>query len=324
MKFINEDINNGNFKQAYLLYGPEDYLKRQYRDKLRNALAADDTMNCHSFHGKGVDVAQVIGLAETMPFFAERRVLILENTGLFKSGGEELAAYLEQIAPSAFFVFVESEIDKRSKLYKTVKKLGRESEMTTPKEDMLTKWILGIVKRENKQIATNALQLFLERTGSDMETMSKELEKLLTYCMDKDQITVSDVEKVCVKQIGNTIFDLMDAIGMKQQKKVLAIYSELMTLRISPFQILALLGRQFRILLLIKECKAKGYPDREMAAKVSIPPFTVKKYLHQASLFQTKDLQKALQDCVQADEDIKKGRMDSALAIELLLVQYSL
>lgn len=323
MKYINEDIAGQNLKQAYLLYGPEDYLKKQYRDKLKAALTEGDTMNCHLYQGKGAPIPEIIDLAETMPFFASRRVIIMEDTGLFKADGEKLAEYLENPAPSAFFVFMESEVDKRSKLYKTVKKLGRDTEFVTPDGSMLTKWILGMVGREKKQISQGAMQLFLEKTGSDMENISHELEKLLSYCMEKDAIMEEDVEAICTKQLSSHIFEMIEAIGMKQQKKALMLYYELLALKVSPFQILALLGRQFHILLQIKECRQLGYPEKEMATKVGIPPFTVKKYLTQAGLFQTKDLRKALEDCVQADEDIKTGRMDQQLAIELLIVQYS-
>lgn len=323
MKYINEDIANQDLKQVYLLYGSEDYLKKQYRDKLKTAMTEGDTMNCHLYQGKGVPIPEIIDLAETLPFFASRRVIILENTGLFSSEGEKLAEYLEKPAPSAFFICMESEVDKRSKLYKTVKKNGRDTEFTTPDDSMLTKWILGIVGREKKQISQAAMQLFLEKTGSDMENISHELEKLLCYCMDKDAIREEDVEEVCTKQLSGHIFDLMEAIGMKQQKRALALYYELLNLKVSPFQILALLGRQFHILLQLKECKNLGYQQKEMASKVGIPPFTVKKYLDQAGRFTGKDLKKALEDCVQADEDIKTGRMDQQLAIELLIVQYS-
>ena len=98
MKTIDEDIRSGNLKQIYLLYGTEDYLKRQYRDKLKNALTAagedsgmggmlsggDGDMNFNRFEGKDINPKQVIDLAETLPFFAERRVILIENSGFFK------------------------------------------------------------------------------------------------------------------------------------------------------------------------------------------------------------------------------------------------
>lgn len=323
MKYINEDIEKRELKQVYLLYGPEDYLKKQYRDKLKSALAGDDTMNLHEFEGKGIRVGEVIDLAETLPFFAERRVIMIQNSGLFKEGGEELSQYLENLPATTFFVFMESEVDKRCRLYKTVKKMGRDTEFVTPDENMLSRWVLGILKRENKQITQRALELFLQKSGTDMENISKELEKLICFCLKKDAIDVTDVEAISVKQISSHIFDMMEAIGLKQQKRALNLYYELLALKVSPFQILALLGRQFNILLQLKEMKQKGYPEKEMAQKVGVPPFTIRKYLDQTTRFEKAELRQALTECVQADEDIKTGRMDSQLAIELLIVGHS-
>ena len=95
MQRINEDLRSGQFKQAYLLYGEEAYLRRQYRDRLKKALLGDgDAMNMNCFEGKDVNVGEVIDVAETMPFFADRRVIVMDGTGLFKSGGEKLAEYI--------------------------------------------------------------------------------------------------------------------------------------------------------------------------------------------------------------------------------------
>jgi len=69
MQRINEDIKNGNFKQIYLLYGEERYLKNQYTTRLRKALCQDgDEMNTHFYQGKDFSLGQVIDLAETLPF----------------------------------------------------------------------------------------------------------------------------------------------------------------------------------------------------------------------------------------------------------------
>ena len=84
MRTIDEDIKTGQFKQIYLLYGNEAYLKKQYKDKLKKAMAdAEDTMNFSAFEGKDINVKEVIDLAETLPFFAERRVILIENSGFF-------------------------------------------------------------------------------------------------------------------------------------------------------------------------------------------------------------------------------------------------
>ena len=105
MQRITEDIKTGQLKQIYLLYGEEAYLVRQYRDRLMEAmLSGGDKMNVNRYEGKGVSVPEIIDMSETLPFFADRRVIILENTELLKSGGEKLAEYLKNPAESSSFM----------------------------------------------------------------------------------------------------------------------------------------------------------------------------------------------------------------------------
>ena len=86
MKMIENDINNNELKQTYLLYGEERYLIRQYKDKLKKAIMGDgDSMNLSEFEGKDIEQKEIIDIAETMPFFAERRLIVVENSGFFKS-----------------------------------------------------------------------------------------------------------------------------------------------------------------------------------------------------------------------------------------------
>lgn len=72
MKSLNEDLKTGEFKQVYLLYGEEVYLKKQYKQKMSQAMiSAGDTMNYAYYEGKGINVREIIDLAETMPFLGE-------------------------------------------------------------------------------------------------------------------------------------------------------------------------------------------------------------------------------------------------------------
>ena len=110
-------MKTGSFRQVYLMYGEEAYLKNQYKNRLRKAiLQSDDTINFTSYEGRGTDVKQLIDQAETMPFFADHRVIQVENSGFFKNACPELADYLPQMPPETVLVFVENEVDKRSRL----------------------------------------------------------------------------------------------------------------------------------------------------------------------------------------------------------------
>jgi len=323
MQRITEDIKSGQLKQVYLLYGEEAYLVRQYRDKLRDALLGGGSeMNVNRFEGKGVSVPQVIDMAETLPFFSDRRVIILENTELMKSGGEKLAEYLKKPAESSSFIFVEREVDKRSGLYKAVKKLGYAAEFGRQDAKTLQKWVCGILKKEGKQISNQTLQLFLEGAGDDMENIRKELEKLLCYTLDRDIITSEDVEEICVPRIQNHIFDMITAIANGRKEQALKLYYDLLALREPPMHILYLISRQFNQLLQVKELAKKGYPQAAIAEKAGVPGFVAGKYMRQASGFKTAFLRQALEDCAETEYAFKSGKIGERLSVELLIVKY--
>lgn len=324
MQKLNEEIKSGQLKQMYLLYGEEAYLRRQYRDKLKAALVnGDDSMNYNYFEGKGIEAGEIIDLAETLPFLSDKRVIIIENSGFFKHGGEQLAEYLKAPCDTTFFVMVETEIDKRSKLFKAITAKGRAIEFKAQDEGILKRWILGTLKKENKKITERDLSLFLEKTGTDMENISKELEKVICYCMDKEVITGADIEEICVRQVNNQIFDMMDAIAGKRQKEAMELYYDLLTLKEPPMRILFLLARQFNLLLQVKELKQKGYPAKTIGENVGLPGFIAGKYVNQAEKFSTQYLRRAVTDCVETEEAVKTGKMNDVLSVELLLIKYS-
>lgn len=324
MKTIDNDIKMGQLKNVYLLYGTEDYLKRQYRDKLKHALVEpDDTMNFSAYEGKDINPKELIDLSETLPFFKEKRMILVENSGFFKNSCDDLAEYMSQVPESTCFVFVEEEVDKRSKLFKAASRAGSAVEFETPKEDMLVRWILGRIQREGKKITQSVMQLFLSKTGSDMENIDKELEKLICYTLDKTEIAAADVEAICTGQTENKIFEMIDAISAKNQKKALDLYYDLLALKEAPMRILFLIARQFQNLLLIKSMSAKGYPAVSIAKTAGMPSFAVQKNLRQAGAFKINQLKEAIEDCGQAEEDVKTGRMADQLAVELLIVKYS-
>lgn len=321
MQRINNDIKSGQFQPVYLLYGEERYLKRQYRDKLKNALCApDDNMNNHFYDGKGISVGEIIDLAETLPFLAQRRVIFMDNSGLFKSGGEQMAEYLEAQNESTVLIFTETEVDKRSKLFKALQAHGCAVEFTQQDENTLKRWVAGVLGREGKKITESTALLLLNKTGTDMENMNMELEKLICYCMDKEVVEPQDVEAVCTTRVSNHIFDMVTAIAEKRQKDALELYYDLLTLKEPPMRILFLIARQCNMLLQAKAMKNKGLSNKEIASGLGVPPFAVNKYVNQASRFKTSVLRQALEKCVEAEEAVKTGRMNDVMSVEILIL----
>ena len=324
MRTIDEDIKNNTFRTAYLLYGEEAYLKKQYKDKLRAALWQEgDTMNAAFYQGKNTNPKELIDLAETMPFFADHRLILVEDSGFFKSGAEDLAEYMEHIPQTTTFVFSETDVDKRSRMYKALKNNGRIVEFAAQNQELLTRWLLGRLRRENKNITKAAMQEFFDRVGLDMGTLDREMEKLICYCLDRDVIELADVEAVCPQAVTNRIFDMVGAIVECRRKDALEMYYDLLALKEPPLRILFLITRQYNILMQLKDLKRKGMNNSAMAKAAGIPPFAVSRSLGQASRLSVGSIEHILSYSVEMEEAVKTGQMNEQIAVELVIIEAS-
>ena len=324
MKSLNEDIKIGQFKNVYLLFGEEDYLKKQYKNRLTKAMLPDgDTMNYAYYEGKGIPVAEIIDLAETMPFFAERRLIVIENSSFFKNATPDLADYMKGMPETASFLFIESEVDKRGKLYKAVKDKGRVVELGRQDEKTLIMWLAGQMKREGKKVQESTLRYLLSKTGTDMENLEKELEKLFCYTIGREEVFAEDVDAICTEQITNKIFEMVEAVANKQQKKALDYYYDLLALKEPPMRILYLLTRQFKLLLEVQALVKRGYGKKQVAESAGIHPFVAGKYIEQCRNFSKEELHAIMEEAAELEESVKTGRLNDTMSVEIFIIKYS-
>ena len=208
-------------------------------------------------------------------------------------------------------------------LLEAVKARGHIVELTTQDENTLKRWIQSILKREGKIMSDSDILYFLNKVGTDMENIDKELEKLLCYCMDKDVIELSDVETVTTEQITNKVFEMVDAIASHKQKRALELYYDLLALKEPAMRIMYLISRQFNILMNVKAMTNKGFGNKDIASKAGCPEWAVRKYQAQCRAYSLDDLKRAVRDGVAYEEAVKTGRMNDQMAVELFIVQYS-
>lgn len=323
MKQLAQDIKNGQFQNAYLICGEEQYLKLNYKKQLIKAIAGDDTMNLALYEGKNIDIGEVIDNADTVPFFAQYKLIVMDSTGLFKSGGEELAEYMSHIPESTVFVFVEDDVDKRSKMYKAVKANGYICEINRQSEKDIAMWAARIFANDGKKITKADMSYLIDNVGTDMEVLSQEIEKLISYCLNNQVITKADIDEVCIRQLNVRIFDMIDAISVKNQKKTLDCYYELIAEKEPPMRIMFMVGRQFNLMLQAKDLAARGMNRNEIASSMGVQSFIAGKCISQSRNFSVADLKMGIAECAKMDEMFKSGNIDEMVAVEMLLVKYS-
>lgn len=323
MKTLNEDIKSGSFKPVYCLYGEEAFLKRSFRKRLKDAIAGDDTMNVTVFDGSEVTIQQVIDVADTMPFFADRRLIVIDQSGWFKKESGALVDYLSQMPDTTHLIFVEEAVDKRNRLYKKVAADGRMVELPRQNESELKRWAGILLKNEGKKITERTMELFLSMTGDDMDHIRTELDKVIAYTGERDVVTPEDIEQICTQQITGKIFDMIAAVAARRQPQALRMYYDLLALKEPPMRILVLISKQFNQLLQLKELLGKGKDNATMAKAIGVPPFALGKLKNQVSAFSMEELRYCVERCVQSEEDVKTGRLADVLAAEMLIVEFS-
>ncbi len=322
MHRIKEHIKTRRFSRCYLFYGEEDYLKNLYKEQLKSAVLGDGgTMNFSYFEGKTISIPQLADAAQTLPFFSDFRFVLVENSGLFKSQSN-LGDLLSSFPDSTILLFVEKEIDKRNRLYKAVSSLGTVCEMNGMEEKNLKLWAASLLAKEHKKIRESDLSYLFEKSGTDMELLSKELEKLISYTGERDVVEREDIDKICTTQVSSRIFVMIDDLASGNIKNALHLYKDLLSSREKPLSILFLISRHFNILLQMKEAERLRMDDKSVAAALKIPPFSVRKYKSQARNFTETQLKRLLETCLALETDIKSGNLEEQLAVELLLTYY--
>lgn len=339
MGVVANSLSSKEYKNAYLLYGSEGFLRNYYKKALKVALVNEgDNLNYSYFEGTGTNPSEVAGLLSTMPFMAEHRVIIVENSGwMAKSSGEEgeekssgdgkLSLVIEgikNIPEDVIIIFVDEKADKRSKLYKAITSKGVAEEFGEQQDETLARWLINQAKAAGKSMDSATAMYLVSECGKDMFLLEKEIEKLIAWCLDRPGITREDVDTVCTHQVNNKIFDMVTAIAMHRQKEALAMYYDLLVLRESPFHILTLLVRQYTRMLAVKDAMLKKIPLASLAGRLEMQDWLVKKIGDQTRNISLKEIRRNLEACAKADEDIKSGNLTDSMSLELLIVGCSM
>lgn len=325
MSQLMTDINNNIFEKCYLFCGKEAYLRRYYKNALLKALVPeDDGMNFNKYQGNDINVGEIIDQAETMPFLAERRVILIENSGLCKSGNEQLAEYLPSIPDTTVLIMVEAEVDSKKKLYKAFNNAGKVYEFDAQNEAALRTWIENKLKSEKKTMNRSVIDVFLERTGTDMMLIDSELEKLFSYTNNKTFITLEDVEEITTGSVTLGIFDMIGAMADRNTSKAIALYNDLLSRKLtSSFGALSLIVKQFNQLLTVRSLRSNGYPSNKVADMMKISTYVERKLEQQARNFSEDRLREILEACARVEENVKIRSMNPDSQVELLILEYS-
>lgn len=326
-------FKRGVVSPIYLFYGEEIYLREQAVNQFkRHLLPAGEDFNMDVVDGDNTTPGAVVNFACTPPFMAERRLVLVKNAPWFASGRKTAGAgnhggdvkvlldYFSNPMETTCLVFTAGAVDKRKKVFKGLEKAGQAVEFILLKPGELTNWLDEQMQVDGKKMDRQAKELLVTATNTGLTGLIHEWEKLKNYTGTRDTITVDDVNKVVHRSVEYKIFDVMDAIGAQQYGLALAGIKDLLANKEPPQIILAMVARQFRLMLQVKELAGGGMGANAIAKLINEKPYPVRNALKLGKNFTRLQLIDAITRLAQLDADVKTGRQEFYAGLEILLL----
>lgn len=325
----------------FLLYGADQYRARkklkEIQEKFLNTVDSSG-INLTILEDKNLNWEKIHGVLSTVPFLVSKRMVVIKNL-LNRSGSEkiqkDLMEYIQQdkIGDDLILVFLEhikSDPKKKWKQKTTVSGLFRflQQGKFVQKFDIMPplkveEWIKQEIESQRSKIALPAVRLLASEVGPDLEKMNNEIEKLVSYKLD-EEITEKDVRLLVKGKFDDNIFNLIDAIGTRNQRLAMKLIGEQMSDGLNASMLLAMIIRQYRILLQIKESvdnNAGAYlANAQLAKRIGVHPFVVQKAYNQVKFYSLNQLKKIYQQLLEIDLDLKTSRVKNPELLFDLLV----
>ena len=327
MNELKKQIKEKRLKTCYLFYGADEFNRSIYEKKLKEAVLSPDgdDMNLDVFEGGKVSASELKNAFMTYPFLAEKRLVIVKNSGFFsdekKSGSEEILPLISEIPESTCVLFVEEKVDKRLKLFKAVSEYGFAAEFKELSEREISDIVKNRLKKNGLKADAGSITLLVRNQNGDLMGIWTELDKLIQYKAGESPVTEEDIRLICSKTLESKIFELIDAIGGGKAEEALFMYNDMLRLKESPVMILSMMSRQFRLMILgygfIKE--GKSLTDAAEASGQKL--FPLEKAARQCREFTYEKALWALNKCLETDVSIKTGALGAETAVELLIVE---
>nr|NIV36455.1 DNA polymerase III subunit delta [Anaerolineae bacterium] len=187
------------------------------------------------------------------------------------------------------------------------------------KEGELLNWIQEQARDKEGEIRWDACRELAGLAGDDLRLLDQELDKLLLYA-NGQPVTETDVRALVSLAREASVFDLVDYVGRREADKALRLLHRLLDEGEPPLRLLSMLTRQVRILIQVSELNSSRMTQEQIAKRLKLHPYVVKKGLAQAPNFAMSQLEKAYALLVDTDWQIKTGEMEGELALDLLVV----
>jgi DNA polymerase-3 subunit delta len=326
------------------LYGTDNYRSRQKLNEIIKHYKKihKNELNLRYFDGENLNFQDFREKIQQFSIFKEKKLIILfnffSNTRALAKGKDERSSslieikkrFLEEEAKNKFLskieeiiVFYEEEkVSEKDAFYFFLKKHAQCQEFKLLDEQKLKNWIEKEFLQYHFKINQKTIQTLINFVGNDLWQLSNEIRKLVSYKKNQ-KVEVEDVKLLVKPKIEVDVFKTIDAIALKDKKGALFLIHKHLEKGDNPLYLLSMINFQFRNLLIIKDLIEKNRPFYTFGKKTQLHPYVIKKTYSQTQKFTIEELKKIYQKIFQADLDIKTGKLNPQIALDLFIAQIS-
>lgn len=330
-----KEIQKGNIQPVYVCYGTEKYRIQEFIRLVTERIIDEEHRDfaVTKYDLGETPVEAVVDEAQTLPFLVPRKLIIVKDSSLLMAGGKEsnkvehrpesFLAYLDSPAEYSVILFVVQgeKLDERKKIVKAIKERGAVIPFMPLSAEELIQWVVKQVEKSGCNITPQVAEKLVNYAGTHLQTLSAEIEKLTLYTGQGGAIDEASVRSLVVRSTEQNIFALIEEIASLRVSEALAIFYDLLKQREEPIKIIALIARQFRIMLQVKELMKQSYSQQQIASQLGLHPYAVKLAGEQARKYEADRLGQILASIAELDYEIKTGKMDKVLGLELFLLR---
>lgn len=332
-----KQVREGQVSSVYVCFGDESFLIEQFTERLSSLLVEREHRDFALSHYDLADhpISAVIDDVETLPFMVPRKVVLAKNATFLTASGsgknsanvehdvDRLMSYIQTPVDYTVLVLIihAPKLDERRKVVKRLREFASVISFNALSDRDLSAWVVTQVEQSKCHIDHEAVRVLLQNSGSNLQTLHNEINKLALFAGSGGHITTAMIEQLAVRSLEHNIFKLIDEIVARRIDRALALLNDMFQQREEPILILMLIARQFRIMTQVKHLAERGNSQQQIASQLKLRPFVVRGAIEQGRRYNANTLRAITAHLANLDYEMKMGKINKEMALELFILK---
>ena len=324
-KDFDQLLSRNQIPSLLLFEGDEEYMKQSALAALRKKLLPEGLEDLNESLLDAPETDLLISAAETMPFMADRRLVVVRDHPALigrAEADERLTSYLASVPPTTVLLFYcAKKPDGRKKLYTTIKKQNGIVTFSPMKDRELTLFVTSAFKALGKECDERTADYLIFTCGSDAGQLMTEIAKIASHSDTASPVHPDEIRALATPSAECTVFQMVDAVVSGQNDRAFRLMRNQLLLGTDRLYMLSMLLRQFRLLQHIRIMQYEKCSRDAIRSALGVPPFAVDQYLRQASCYTNTQIKKAVSICFDTEYAVKSGRMNQEGSLESVMLK---